>query len=288
MSDDRSRDELGDAEPGGEAFLFHVVKAIRGGEGRIRTKLESEGWEFVSQARGPLRTEMTFRRTKPTSFGAHLRRAWGAFRRLTPAVQRIAGAGVVVIALLAIVGILAAQGGHDAAPTASPSATAVLPSVTPTGSVSSTTSAVPTTTTPTETSAKKTVQAEAALTPTNNKELAALLATTDYCSDSIARFADKYQGQTIQFDGSISAMNHHDNNKTRYDILVSPGSNGSSSRRGPAFQFRDVNMLDLNLSGQVPDYLGVDDKLNIAARVDEYMPEHGCLFLLEPVATKVR
>lgn len=41
------------------------VKAVRGLEPRTRAKLEQEGWEFVSQEKGTVRTEMTFRRPKP-------------------------------------------------------------------------------------------------------------------------------------------------------------------------------------------------------------------------------
>lgn len=41
------------------------VKAIRGMEPRTIAKLEKEGWEFVSQTQGTVRSELNFRRTKP-------------------------------------------------------------------------------------------------------------------------------------------------------------------------------------------------------------------------------
>lgn len=41
------------------------VKAVRGLEPRTRAKLEQEGWEFVSQEKGTVRTAMSFRRPKP-------------------------------------------------------------------------------------------------------------------------------------------------------------------------------------------------------------------------------
>ncbi|MHA7223102.1 hypothetical protein ACX80S_12370 [Arthrobacter sp. RHLT1-20] len=41
------------------------VKTVRGIEARTRAKLEKEGWEFVSQTQGTLRSELNFRRPKP-------------------------------------------------------------------------------------------------------------------------------------------------------------------------------------------------------------------------------
>lgn len=41
------------------------VKTVRGIEARTRAKLENEGWEFVSQTQGTLRSELNFRRPKP-------------------------------------------------------------------------------------------------------------------------------------------------------------------------------------------------------------------------------
>ena len=41
------------------------AKTVRGMEARTRAKLEKEGWEFVSQTQGTVRSELTFRRPKP-------------------------------------------------------------------------------------------------------------------------------------------------------------------------------------------------------------------------------
>lgn len=48
-----------------EKYESRSVKTVRGMEARTRTKLEQEGWEFVSQTQGTLRSELTFRRPKP-------------------------------------------------------------------------------------------------------------------------------------------------------------------------------------------------------------------------------
>jgi hypothetical protein len=49
----------------GVKFEMRSVKTVRGMEARTRAKLEKEGWEFVSQTQGTVRTELTFRRPKP-------------------------------------------------------------------------------------------------------------------------------------------------------------------------------------------------------------------------------
>lgn len=41
------------------------VKTVRGMETRTRAKIEKEGWEFVSQTQGTVRSELSFRRPKP-------------------------------------------------------------------------------------------------------------------------------------------------------------------------------------------------------------------------------
>lgn len=46
-------------------YEIRSVKTVRGLEARTKAKLEQEGWEFVSQDQGTLRSELTFRRQKP-------------------------------------------------------------------------------------------------------------------------------------------------------------------------------------------------------------------------------
>ena len=157
-------------------------------------------------------------------------------------------------------------------PSASPSATATGPSSTPS---------------PSRGTAEPT--AKSTLTAKSSADLAALLAITDYCDESVAAFADKYQGQIIEFDGSIAAMNNHEDYKTRYDILLAPGDKGPDEPHGPAFQFQDVGIVDLHLTGDnVPDTIGPGDLLHIVAEVGSYDANHGCLFELDPVSTGVR
>jgi hypothetical protein len=140
----------------------------------------------------------------------------------------------------------------------------------------------------TEPPATSVPEAEKALTAATSEDLAALLAVTDYCSETAKSFASKYQGREIEFDGSIGAMNKHGDRDTRYDILVSAGDFSETSAPGPAFQFRDVGIADLNLTGpNIPDSVGVRDNLHVVAQVEAY-EESSCLLLLDPVSTEVR
>lgn len=299
MDEDISGGASHGGQPDDVQYLCHVVKTIRGRETSTRAKLESQGWEFVSQSQGRLRTEMTFRRVKPRSLGAFLQKGWAAFRGLTPKTQRILLAAIgTLVLVLVVVGVVAAQGGGSAAPTAAPPAAPAEPSATTPGPPTVGPSEDPTTgptETPTAEPSKKPSRTPSVepsktddvLTAKNSKDLAAVLAVSDNCADKVLEFADTYQGRTIAFDGSISAMGNHGSYATRYDILVSPGNKGSESTRGPSFQFRDVNVSDLNLTGEVPDAVGIDDKLRVVAEVGEFVSDQ-CLLLLEPVSTRVR
>ncbi|GEA81349.1 hypothetical protein CUD01_17930 [Cellulomonas uda] len=128
------------------------------------------------------------------------------------------------------------------------------------------------------------------LTAATNSDLAAVFADPDYCSDRIADFADKYAGRTIEFDGSIVAMNNHGSYNTRYDILIAAGDFSENSQPGPAFQFRDVNTVgDLHWTNDSPtSTVGIGDNLHIVAEVGTYDANRGCLFMIEPIATTFR
>jgi hypothetical protein len=204
-------------------YEVKTVQAIRGTEARSIAKWEKAGWELVDQSQGTLRTALNFRRPKPK----------------VPWVLIAVAAGVVL--LLAIGGGIASalQGGDDKA--AKPTTSASKPTV-------SAGPSSPVTPKP-EASSSATSAADQVLTVANNKEFAALLRLGDYCDDSIGRFADKYQGKRIEFDGSIANMMNHGSYQTRYDILIGPGNKGADTGIGPAFKFDNVNIYDLNLAG---------------------------------------
>jgi hypothetical protein len=126
------------------------------------------------------------------------------------------------------------------------------------------------------------------LTQGNDEGLAALLKVSDNCDPAVGRFAAANAGRTIEFAGSIVNLANHDGADTRYDLLLAPGDDGRDSTTGPAFQFVDVNVLDLNLTGShVPDRIGEGDRFDFVAQVGEYNPG-GCLLRLTPVETRTR
>lgn len=253
-------------------YEFKTVKAVRGTEARTVTKSENEGWELVSQDKGTLRTEMTFRRPKR-------RTSW-----------RLTGVGGGVFALLIVVVIIIGviqEGNGDAVadPVASPPQTESAD-----GASRSTASPE---SLPSESASGTVESAESeeteVLTVENSPELAALLTVTDNCSATVADFAAQHQDRTIDFDGSIGAMGTHGSYKTRYDILIGAGNFSETSASGPAFQLRDVNTTsDLNFTdASRPDTIGVGDNLRVTARVVSYEKD-SCLFLLDPVHTSFR
>lgn len=245
-----------------------TVQAIRGAEARTIEKWERAGWEAIGQESGRLRTEITLRRPRP-------KRPW---------LLLAAGGGVLVL-LIVFALIMGAIEGKDPSNEASQS-------VEPSQAVelSEDSSAAPDATQaeaePTDAEKPGT---DGILTAENNGDFAALLASTDTCSDLVATFASNYAGRTIQFDGSIGAMGPHGDYDTRYDMLISFGDfSETTSYGGPSFQFRDKNISDLHLTGDdIPDSIGVGDNVRVTAEVDQFLSDP-CLLLLDPVETEAR
>lgn len=147
--------------------------------------------------------------------------------------------------------------------------------------------AAPSTTEEATTGPDATEAAPAPLTVQNNGDLARIMTLTDTCSQEIVDFVEQYGGQSIEFDGSIVAMNNHGSYDTRYDILINAGEYSETvAAPGPSFQYRDVNTTsDLHYtSDDVPDTIGVGDALHIVAEIADFETS-SCLLLLEPVST---
>src|SRR3954452_2587072 len=87
-------------------YEFKSVQALRGRESSATEKWQHQGWEFVSENRGKLRTELNFRRVKPKTFGAHLLSFVASFRRLQPKTQLVVVASVALILVAGIAGIV--------------------------------------------------------------------------------------------------------------------------------------------------------------------------------------
>lgn len=242
-----------------------TVQTLRGTEARSIAKWEADGWELVSQTPGTIRTRLDFRRPKPKT-------PWRLYA--------ILGGVAVVIAIIIVIGNVLSGGGAE--PEASPSASAPEQS----DGRSSESSDAPSEEPSDEPAPDPTVAAP--LTPANSPELEALL-TGPADGASVEAFAQTYAGELIEFDGSIGAMNNHDGYATRYDILITYGDYSEThSNGGPSFQFRDVNITsDLNLTGDVPDTIGVGTNVHVIAEVGSFDPM-SMLFQLKPRETRVR
>lgn len=243
-------------------YQFVEVTAVRGTERRAVAKKEAEGWEFVEQDQGRVKTTLKFRRPKPP----------------LPRKQIAIGVGIAVV----LVGILAVgvalEGEEDTAEAESAAAMIEEP-------------AEPLDLPPaieSEAPSDNPVAAEP-LTAETTPDLAALLQLTDTCSPSIADFAATYAGQTIQFDGHIGDLANYENYDTRYLVLLSVGDYDESNPTGPNFQYRDINLVsDPNWTGpNIPDGIKVNDRFRFTSTVKTY-EEQTCLLLLEPVATEAR
>ncbi|MCQ1946064.1 DUF4839 domain-containing protein [Arthrobacter sp. zg-Y1116] len=249
-------------------YELKSVQAIRSTEARTIAKWEKLGWELVSQDKGTLRTEITFRRAK---------------RQLPWRLMAVAGGALAVL-----IAVAAAFGLFDEEPgTAAPPAPVVVETTTAAPASTSAAEA-----TPSEEATETTVSAkpveDSVLTVENNTDLAELL-ITDTCSSAVGDFATKYEGQTIAFDANIGAMQLHGGYTTRYDILISAGDFSETTSSGPFFQYRDVNTVsDLRYADDNrPDTIGVGDNVRITAQVVEY-ESVPCQFILKPVSTEFR
>jgi hypothetical protein len=126
----------GEAEDDVE-YEFKSVQALRGRENSAKAKCQNQGWEFVSENRGTLRTELNFRRVKPKTLGSHLLGMVATFRRPQPKTRSVLVASCGLILVAGIIGIaVRTQSGGDtpksgAAQTTAPSAAQTTTSTPP-------------------------------------------------------------------------------------------------------------------------------------------------------------
>ncbi|MFD7881312.1 DUF4839 domain-containing protein [Streptomyces bauhiniae] len=232
-------------------YEYKTVRAVRGTDNLVISKMQKDGWEFVEKEQGKLRSTLNFRRPKKP------------LPRLL-----IGGAAAAVVILAVVIGVASALSGGEKKedkPAKALAAPSDKPSATPTSTASA-------------------PAAAEVITPQNNPEFAALL-KVDYCDDANADFATKHEGQKIAFNGSIMNMASHADH-TRYDLLLGPGDEGPNTAVGPAFKYEDVSMLDLHLTGKTAT-VGAGDKFRFVAEVGEYNATQ-CLFYLHPVSTDAR
>lgn len=268
-------------------YMTQVVQSIRGMEARTRKKWEGLGWEFVSQAEGTVRTQMTFRKPKPTSPFAPVLSAvhqvWAKFRALTPKLQAQVAGGIAALVALGVIVAMVARGGEDAEPAADPKPAAESPSASTEPSLASdeATDEAPEPATSDPEPAEPTDEVPPVITVKNSPEFASMLKGGD-CADSIGVFAEKHADETVKFRGSIRNVAP---NGSEEDYLVSPGKFDVNSQRGPSFQFVGVTPEDLNFTdGSGPAFISEGEEFVFTAKVGEFDSD-SCLFGLEPVST---
>lgn len=126
------------------------------------------------------------------------------------------------------------------------------------------------------------------LTIDNCEELKSVLQLEDPADPSVKEFADKFKGQTIEFDGRIDYVTQHENYKTRYDLLMSYGDYDENTQMGPTFQFSDVGLQELGIKDlYLPAFVKVGSNVKIVAEVKTYNEDSG-LFILKPVSIQER
>lgn len=134
-------------------------------------------------------------------------------------------------------------------------------------------------------------EANKIITPENTPEFADILESRDDY-EAYQAFADKYAGQTIEFDGNIMGLFSYPNKDKYYDISIYYGeySTDGSGITGPLFQFRNTKLTasDLKLENK-EDIFKIEEgqRVHIKARVDKYNIDQ-ILFFLIPVETKLR
>ncbi|MFV0249871.1 MAG: DUF4839 domain-containing protein [Bacilli bacterium] len=123
------------------------------------------------------------------------------------------------------------------------------------------------------------------LTVDNCPELAAILSMKAESDPSYVDFASKYNGRTIEFDGSIDYLTNHESYKTRYEMLVSAGDYDENHQIGPTFKFEDIATYEIDYGNQ--DQVTAGTNVHIIAEVESFNT-NSQLFFLKPVSVSVR
>ena len=143
---------------------------------------------------------------------------------------------------------------------------------------------------PSSTQTPELIEESGNITKKNNKDFQDILRLENSDIVNIKRFAEKYDGRTIEFDGYTVYVTNHGNYKTRFDYYIHPGDfkDYSSDVLGPFFKIEDVNYSDLNLTGpNVPDSFGIALDIHLTAVIVGY-DQTDIVIMLEPVSIEMR
>lgn len=123
------------------------------------------------------------------------------------------------------------------------------------------------------------------LTAENSDEFAAILNSKDTYEPLVKDFVEKYKYCEIEFDGYIYYMDYNVKYKTRVDIMLLSGDYAKENLSGPLYRFYNVNIRDLHLTGNVPEYIGEGDNIHVTATIESYNPDTG-IIELKPVSVE--
>lgn len=113
-------------------YEFKSVQALRGRESSAKAKWQTQGWELVSENRGTLRTELSFRRVKPKTLADHLLSVVATFRRTQPKTRAVLMASCALILAAGIVAVGTQSGGDTPKRSAAQPAASAAPAADPT------------------------------------------------------------------------------------------------------------------------------------------------------------
>lgn len=128
------------------------------------------------------------------------------------------------------------------------------------------------------------------LTVENCEDFARLLSTDAEYDQFYFDFVEKYNGQTIEFDGCITYITNHEDKNTRYDILLSGGDyiNEDTQNPGPIFKFRDEGVKDLGIDEMyLPTFVSTGSNIHIVATIESINKDTG-IIELDPIAITER
>lgn len=123
------------------------------------------------------------------------------------------------------------------------------------------------------------------ITIENNEEFAAIMKLSDPSSPEIADFANSHIDQIVEFDGCVAYIMHHNNYKTRFDVLLVKGDYHEKGPYGAFFAFIDVSFFDMKVDGT--DTVARTMGFHIVGKIKEYN-EEGNTIVLQPVSLTYR
>lgn len=124
------------------------------------------------------------------------------------------------------------------------------------------------------------------LTVDNCMDLARLMSVENYSDSYIGEFANKYLGETIEFDGYIEYMFNMAGVPNYFDVLLRVGEyKADEEPEGPILFFKGVDITNIKVSGT--DTVSAKMNFVIEAMIREWDDEGACI-VLEPVSMKYR